>query len=179
MRNTIISILQFYKSVLRKYAPFKLKDNCVEAVVNHVGCNGGFSSSGQPTKQQLFLIRKAGYAVVINLTPNDWVEGPLKDEEEIVTKISMKYVHIPVNMLKPTQEDFDTFVNTMKSASNQKIWVHCAIGLRASAFIYRYRCAVLGHDEQSAIWDLRKIWEPFGAWKQFTFTQSNANQRKE
>jgi protein tyrosine phosphatase (PTP) superfamily phosphohydrolase (DUF442 family) len=174
MLNTIKAVLRFYKSVIRKYSPIKSKDNSIEDVVNYINYNDTFSSSGQPTKHQFSLIRQAGYAVVINLAPYDLIENPLKDEEAIVTTLGMKYVHIPVNFFKPTQEDFDTFVNTMQSSSGTKIWVHCAVNMRASAFSYKYRCSILGEDMHTAIWDLREIWEPFGAWKKFVFGEKPA-----
>jgi protein tyrosine phosphatase (PTP) superfamily phosphohydrolase (DUF442 family) len=172
MINTVKSILRFYKSVISKYSPIKAKDNSIESIVNHIKCNDSFSFSGQPTKSQLSFIQKAGYDIIINLAPYDLIENPLKDEEAIVTKLGMKYVHIPVNMLNPTQEDFDAFVNIIKDTSDKKFWVHCAIGMRASAFIYKYRCSILGENKQSAIWDLREIWEPFGAWKKFVFCEA-------
>jgi protein tyrosine phosphatase (PTP) superfamily phosphohydrolase (DUF442 family) len=174
MINTIKSVFRFYQSVIGKYSPIKSRDNSIEGVVNYIKYNYTFSSSGQPTKHQFSLIRKAGYEVVINLAPYDLIEYPLKGEEAIVAKLGMKYVHIPVNMLNPTQKDFDAFVNTFKNASGKKIWVHCAIGMRASAFLYRYRCSILGEDKQAAIWDLREIWEPFGAWKEFVFGEGAA-----
>ena len=132
MINTVKSILRFYKSVISKYSPIKAKDYSIESIVNNIKCNDSFSFSGQPTKRQFSFIRKEGYEIIINLAPYDLLENPLKDEESIVTKLGMKYVHIPVNMLNPAQEDFDAFVNIMMSASNNKIWVHCAIGMRAS-----------------------------------------------
>ena len=172
MINTIRSILRFYKSVISKYSPIKVKDKSIESIVNYINCNDSFSFSGQPTKSQLSNIQEAGYDIIINLAPYDLIENPLKNEASIVTKLGMKYIHIPVNMLNPAQEDFDAFVNIMKSASNNKIWVHCAIGMRASAFIYKYRCSILGENKKSAIWDLREIWEPFGAWKKFVFCEA-------
>ena len=72
-------------------------------------------------------------------------------------------------MLQPTQADFDTFATAMQDSLGEKIWIHCAVGMRASAFLYKYRCAVLGEDKQTALWDLREIWEPFGVWKKFLF----------
>ena len=167
MMNTIKSILRFYKSVFHKYSPLKSKDRSIEDIVNYVHCNECFSFSGQPTEHQFFLIRKSGYAVVINLAPYELIENPLRNEDAIVTKLGMQYIHIPVNMLHPTQEDFDAFVHSMQNASGEKIWVHCAIGMRASAFLYKYRCAILGEDKRTALWDLREIWEPFGVWKKF------------
>lgn len=174
MFNTIKAILRFYKSVIRKYSPLKFKDRSIQEVVNHINYNDTYSSSGQPTRQQFVLIQKAGYALVINLAPYDFIENPLRNEAMLVTKLGMKYVHIPVNMLKPTQEDFDTFTTAMQASSGEKIWVHCAIGMRASAFLYKYRCVILGEDKQTALWDLREIWEPFGAWKKFLFNEKYA-----
>ncbi len=171
MLNTIKSSLRFSGSVLRKYSPIKSKDNSIEDVVNYIKYNNDFSSSGQPTKTQFALIREAGYGVVINLAPYDFIENPLKGESEIVTGLGMEYTHIPVNIFNPTKEDFEKFISTMQeaSASGKKVWIHCAINLRASAFSYKYRCSVLGEDEQKAIWDLREIWEPFGALRKFLF----------
>ncbi len=129
------------------------------------------SSSGQPTEKQFRLIREAGYAVVVNLAPCDFIENPLKDEEAIVTGLGMRYVHIPVNSFHPKSEDFVRFVSTMMDASDEKVWVHCAINMRGAAFVYKYRCSVLGEDENIAIWDLREIWEPFGLWKKFLLAE--------
>ena len=172
MINTVKSIIRFYKSVIRKYSPIKAKDNSIEGIVNYIKCNDRFSFSGQPTKNQFSFISMEGYKIIINLAPYDLLENPLKDEESIITELGMKYFHIPVNMLNPTQEDFDEFVNIINSASDKKIWVHCAIGMRASAFLYKYRCSIHGEDRKTAIWDLREIWEPFGAWKKFVFCEA-------
>ena len=167
MLNTLKTILGFLVSVIDKYSPLKLRGDSIEDIYNYLRISDTLSISGQPTENQFYSIRDAGYKTVINLAPYDVIENPLKNEEAIVIKLGMKYVHIPVIFLKPTQEDFDTFVNTMQKACGGKIWVHCGANMRASAFSYKYRISVLGEDKQTAIWDLREIWEPFGAWKKF------------
>lgn len=172
MINTIKSVFRFYKSVFKKYSPLKAEENTLESIVNHIQCSERYSFSGQPTKRQFSLIRKAGFEIMINLAPYDVLENPLKDEEAIVIGLGMKYFHIPVNMLNPSEEDFYEFVKIINNASDKKVWVHCAIGMRASAFLYRYRCSILGEDSEFAIWDLRNIWEPFGAWKKFVFGEA-------
>ncbi len=148
---------------------FEQSDGGVEGIINNFRYSDTLRSSGQPTKKQFSSISKAGYDVVINLAPYDIIEAPLKGEPEIVATLGLEYIHIPVNFLNPTQEDFDKFVDVMQRSSEKKVWVHCAVGMRASAFIYRYRCTILGEEEQTALWDLREIWEPFGVWKRFTF----------
>ena len=118
------------------------------------------------------MVRNTQYAVVINLAPCSMVENSLKDEEATVTGLGMKYIHIPLNFFNPTEADFHRFVDAMKSASGEKIWVHCAANVRASSFVFRYRCRVLGEDESIAVWNLREIWEPFGSWKKFVYGES-------
>lgn len=76
-------------------------------------------------------------------------------------------MHIPVDFSKPTEQNFTDFVSSMQAASAQKTWVHCAANMRVSAFIYRYRCDVLGENKSTAKQALKQIWEPVGVWKTF------------
>jgi protein tyrosine phosphatase (PTP) superfamily phosphohydrolase (DUF442 family) len=163
MLNTIKSVLRFQKSFIVNIYPLKSKDNSLEDIVNYIKYNDMLSSSGQPTNHHLSIIQKAGYDAIIDLVPSGIIELPLKDEEAIVTKLGMEYVHIPVDPFNPSLQHFDTFVNTMQNASGKKTWVHCAVNMCTPAFIHKYRCAVLGETEQDIIWDLRKIWKTFGA----------------
>lgn len=160
--------------MIGKYFPFESRANSVEDVMNYMNYSHTLTSSGQPTKKQFSLIQNSGYSLVINLAPYEFIQNPLKDEAAIVTGLGMKYIHIPVDFFNPTQEDFDRFTAAMKSAAGEKIWVHCAANARGTAFVYKYRCTVLGEDEQKAIWDLREIWEPFGVWKKFVFVHPHA-----
>lgn len=43
----------------------------------------------------------------------------------------------------------------MQGLGDDKVWVHCAANMRVSAFIYRYRCTVLGEDRDTAARDLQ------------------------
>ncbi len=151
--------------MIRKYTPLEFTNDSVEDVLNYLNYNDTLSSSGQPAKNQFPVIRKAGYEVIINLATYDFLDNPLKGEEGIITRLGMAYVHIPVDFFKPTEEDFQKFLKTMEQASGKKVWVHCAANARASAFLFRYRCSKLGEDSDSAKWDVREIWEPFGDWK--------------
>lgn len=172
MSNTLKSTLRTYKSVIYRLLLPGQNQGTIENITNHFRYNDELSTSGQPTKKQFKKISEAGYDVVINLAPYDLIEAPLKDEPEIVVAFGMKYIHIPVHFWNPTYGDFDLFVGAMKNSAGKKVWVHCAAGMRASAFLYRYRCSILGEDKQVAIWDLREIWEPFGNWKKFTFSEA-------
>lgn len=175
MLNTIKTSIGFLGSIIWKYLPLKSKDSTVDGIFNYLNYSDVLSSSGQPTKEQFSVIRNAGYSVVINLAPYDLIENYLKDEELIVTKLEMRYVHIPVNIFKPTKENFEKFVKEIQKSDGEKIWVHCAANMRASAFVFKYRCSVLKESKEDAIWPLREIWEPVGAWKRFLFGDSKEN----
>ena len=164
--NTIKTTLGFIKSLLGKHTPLDFKANSLQDIFNFLEINNLISTSGQPTEKQFSLIQEAGFENVINLAPHD-AENSLKNEAEILSKLSINYIHIPVDFSNPTGENFKEFASCMQGFTSEKVWVHCAANMRVSAFIYRYRCNVLGEPAQSAKNELSKIWEPFGAWKEF------------
>lgn len=169
MTSTTKTTLKFLHSIVRRCSPFPIPDLSVEDIFNYLNYSDMLSSSGQPTQDQFTLIARAGYSVVINLATQDKIEFPVKDEASIVTDLGMVYIPIPVDFFNPSPSDFDRFVSAMKDVEKEKVWVHCMVNARASAFIYRYRLSVLGHDKEDALWDLREIWEPFGVWKTFVY----------
>ena len=168
MLNTLKTLLGFVISVLEKYTPLQLSGGELEDTYNYLRINERIATSGQPTEAQFYLIRDAGYATVINLAPQSVLENSLKTEAELLEELGMHYVYIPVNFKQPTEQDFAEFVTAMQATAEQPVWVHCAANMRVSAFMYRYRCTVLGEDQQVARKALQQIWEPVGVWKKFS-----------
>lgn len=170
MRNRLSTILKttwgYLSTLTEKHTSLKLRGDALEDIFNYLPIHDTLSSSGQPTPAQFRAIRNAGFTTVINLLPAG-VENALDREEEVVTELGMRYIHIPVAAFAPKIRDFETFAEHLGAESGQKTWVHCAANARASAFIYRYRTTVLGEDPENAKWDVREIWEPFGVWKRF------------
>jgi len=114
-------------------------------------------SSGQPTREQFPAIAKAGMEAVINLAPvTD--PGALADEAEVVGKLGMAYVHIPVNWDHPPQADVESFLGAMEKFRGKRVLVHCYAGSRASAFVFLYRVLELGADRVAARTTLESIW---------------------
>jgi len=167
MLNTLKTLLGFVLSVLEKYTPLQLSGGKLEDTYNYLQINGQLATSGQPTEAQFKLIQAAGYQTVINLAPESALENSLKTEAALLNELGIRYVHIPVDFTHPTAQDFTDFVAAMQAATAQKVWIHCAANMRVSAFIYRYRCDVLGEDKQAAHKALTHIWEPIGVWKAF------------
>lgn len=157
MLNTLKTILGFITSVLEKHTSLKFSGNRIEDTYNYLKINDQLATSGQPTEAQFRLIHAAGYKTVINLAPESVLENSLIAEAALLEELSIRYIHIPVDFSKPTEQDFIDFVSSMQATSAQKVWVHCAANMRVSAFVYRYRRDVMGEDETSAKQALQKI----------------------
>lgn len=111
-------------------------------------------------------MRAAGFEAVINLAvPTS--QNALADEGSIVAALGMSYVHIPVDFKAPTSQDFDTFCHMMRAFGERPIFVHCALNMRVSAFVFLYRILREGVAPAAAEPDLRAIWEPDGVWSRF------------
>lgn len=165
--NTLRTIVGFFRSIIDSRTPFGRKQKSIQGICNYLLIDNLYATSGQPSEVELGLIGEAGYQTVINLTPQSLLENSVANEAEILQRLGVTYIHIPVDFKSPTDQDFETFVDSLQEQSGRKLWVHCAANMRVSAFTYRYRTHVLGDDPETADPDLRKIWNPFGVWKEF------------
>lgn len=126
------------------------------------------ATAGQPTETEFAAIAQAGYDVVINLAlPTS--DHALPQERSTVESLGMTYVSIPVVWENPTLADLEQFFRAMAAHSGQKIFVHCALNMRVSVFVYLYRVLKLGLDPALAQRDLLAIWQPNERWQQFIY----------
>jgi protein tyrosine phosphatase (PTP) superfamily phosphohydrolase (DUF442 family) len=163
--NTAKSILGFIRAFLGRRFSLRARDETLNDICNYLPIENLYATSGQPSEAQFGLIKDAGYETVINLAPTSIIENSVVEEEEILAALGLAYLHIPVDFNNPTERDFQAFTEGLKEA--EKVWVHCAANMRVSAFTYRYRTVLLGEDEDNAMSDLQKIWQPFGVWSEF------------
>jgi protein tyrosine phosphatase (PTP) superfamily phosphohydrolase (DUF442 family) len=130
------------------------------------GISSRLGTAGQPTKSQFPLIKTAGYEVVINLAvPTS--TGAIPEEPEIWKSLGLEYLAIPVDWEQPTLKDLQQFFAVIKQHSDRQIFVHCALNMRVSVFVYLYRVLCLGVEREVAIEDLQKIWIPNETWSAF------------
>lgn len=135
-------------------------------IYNFINLSDSIATAGQPTVEQFSAIRDAGYQMVVNLAlPTS--TNALPNEPELVEALSMKYVAIPVIWENPTLEDFDRFAHLLNTSTDQKVFVHCAMNMRVSAFMYLYRTIFQKIDPDIAQLDLAKIWTPNPIWQNF------------
>ena len=141
--------------------------NKLEKIYNYYKVPNLFETSGQPNKQQLKLLAKKGYKVIINLAAKSFFDGVIINEAEILNVLNIKYIHIPVKFNNPTDLDFQKFVSYVQKYKNKKLWVHCIANMRVSAFTYRYRKDILKLKHDNIIGDMKAIWIPNKTWNTF------------
>lgn len=139
-------------------------------IINFLQISDKLATAGQPTVEQFREIANAGYETTINLALST-SDGAIANEAQLVQSLGMEYIAIPVNWENPTMADLDEFLQAMEKRKNQKIFVHCAMNMRVSAFVYLYRRLYLNCDREQAIADLHKIWQPNDAWQKFIDTK--------
>ena len=134
-------------------------------IYNYLPISEHLATAGQPTAEQFATIRQAGFDLVVNLAlPTS--TNALPDERSVVEACGMTYSPIPVIWEHPTAADFEQFQATLASHPDQKIFVHCAMNMRVSAFVYLHR-RLKGVPQPVAAADLAQIWEPNTTWQQF------------
>lgn len=134
------------------------------SIRNYYPVSDTLASSGQPFPEQFAEIAREGFDVVINLSMPD-SDNALTNERSIVESHGMVYRHIPVPWQSPQLQHYAVFAETMDAFKDKKIWVHCAMNMRASCFIYLYRRKHLGLAKELALNPLKKIWQPEGDWR--------------
>jgi len=128
------------------------------------------SSAGQPLEEQLKSIRDAGFELVINLGMHNNPEYSLKDEPGSVIALGMEYIHIPVVFEAPSRQNLLDFFEAMEDGRGKKIFVHCAMNMRASTFISLYNEIRLCQPRDIAFNVMHRIWEPNAVWQTFIDT---------
>ncbi len=123
------------------------------------------ASSGQPSREQLSSIASA-YDAVVNLAmPHH--ELAIADEGCIVSASGARYMHLPIPFDNPAKEDAKIFCHFMRALRGKKVWVHCILNYRASAFLYLYFTRVEGLSEEQARSPIFDTWQPDTVWQQF------------
>ena len=144
---------------------------------NFVAWRDGLHSSAQPSAEWLAQVRDKGYDLVINLAPPQ-SHGSLREEGGIVGSKGVPYVNIPVDFGRPTAEDFRLFTEVMKAAQGKKVYVHCQVNMRGSAFVFLYRVIHEGAPVGETAIKMNGVWAPDRVWKKFIDDTLAASGRK-
>ena len=106
-------------------------------IFNFYQITDSVATSGQPTEEQFQIIADAGYEIVVNLGMHN-SDNVLLNEGNIVASLNMGYVHLPVPFESPSPSHVKDFFCVMDAFESKKIFVHCVVNARVSAFMYLY-----------------------------------------
>ena len=135
-------------------------------IKNFLQMSDTISTSGQPTETEFDAIAGQGFKTVINLALST-SSNAIPMEDQIVAELGMSYVHIPVLWEKPTTAQFAIFASVMQSLAGEKVWVHCALNMRVSSFLFLYSVKYLSIEISLADKKMRQIWQPNDVWQHF------------
>ncbi len=127
-----------------------------------------FSSSGQPTKDQLALLKDEGFERIVYIAFSNSRQA-LAGEDVVVKELGMDYVHIPVIWDAPTAADFYAFAGSIQRDATRKTLLHCQVNYRASAFSFLYRVLYEDVPVAEAKADMNSVWEPNETWRNLIF----------
>lgn len=137
----------------------------INNILNTIIINDNIGTSGQPTPPQFMDIADADYRTVINLAMPD-SDNALPDEGGFVTELGLNYFHIPVPFDAPTAEHLSLFFKLMEALNGEKVWVHCALNMRVSAFMQHYQRSILKLSEADCV-PILENWKPDNIWLKF------------
>lgn len=138
-------------------------------IKNFVQLTEHIATAGQPREDEFKLIAEAGYQYVINLGLLDHKEA-IRDEDKIVTDLGLSYIHIPVAFDEPRKEQVKFFCELLSSLRGSKVFVHCIMNFRVSAFMYHYLSKMENLPEHQArsimfnYWEVDPIWSELLEW---------------
>lgn len=123
-------------------------------------------TSGQLSEQDIGSLPALGIEAVINLAlPTS--SNALPGEAELVVRQGISYFQIPVVWENPQLDQLEQFFSLLEALEGRRLWVHCAMNMRVSAFIYLYRRLVRAESEAAAAYPMCEVWEPNETWQAF------------
>jgi protein tyrosine phosphatase (PTP) superfamily phosphohydrolase (DUF442 family) len=127
-----------------------------------------FSSSGQPTAEQLKSLEAEGFQRIVYIAFTDQ-DNSLRAEDRLVEDLGMDYLQVPVDWNAPGKSDFYLFADAMQRDPARRTLLHCQVNYRASAFAFLYRVLYDDVPMAEAKRDMNRIWQPNETWRKLIF----------
>jgi len=131
----------------------------MEELINFCQIAEDVGTAGQPAAEQFSDIARAGYSTVVNLAMHN-SDNAIPEEGHIVTSLGMTYIHMPVPFEAPSVDHVRKFFGIMDALGQEKVFVHCAVNARVSAFMHRYLTLRKGVSSARATSPLLQQWLP-------------------
>ena len=136
----------------------------IESIGNFVQLTPDIGTAGQPSAEQFQYISHAGYESVINLAMPEHPDS-ISNEGELVTATGMSYYHIPVPFNAPGANHVLEFCRLMQALENRKVFVHCIMNYRVSAFMFHYLHKCRGYSVEASKSPMFDTWQVEPQWQ--------------
>ena len=130
----------------------------MEHLINFHQATPLISTAGQPTSAQIADIAADGCCAVINLAMHN-SDDAIPEEGCLVASQGMSYFHIPVPFDHPQPKHIQHFFRLMEMLEGEKVFVHCALNARSTAFLYLYLTLKQGLSKEQAASPLLQQWQ--------------------
>jgi uncharacterized protein (TIGR01244 family) len=122
---------------------------------NFLRVNTEFCTAGQPTVEQLSLLRDDGIRAVLNLRPP--AEYDDAEEAARVRELGMEYFNIPVVGSDVQDAQVEEFLALTDENDNQPMFIHCASANRVGAMWLIKRVVRDGWEVEAATAEAEQI----------------------
>lgn len=143
-------------------------DTALNDINNFRQYSGQFASAGQPTAEQYTTLRDAGFERIVYIAFTD-NPNAVENADQVVKRLGMDYIHIPVDWNNPATRDYYAFADVMQRDPERKTLLHCQVNARATAFSFLYRVIHEGIPVAQAKTDMNSVWQPNEIWRDLIF----------
>ena len=91
----------------------------------------GLATAGQPTPEATLKLKEQGFRTVINLRAEG--EPGVKEEEEAVKRLGLRYVSVPVTPATFSQQQVDAVAQVLDDKDAGPVLLHCGSANRVGA----------------------------------------------
>lgn len=112
--------------------------------------------AGQPQAQDFKTFADLGVKTVLNLRTEPEMAALDFDEEEVVGEAGMKYISVPIGREAPTAESIKRIMDTLDTARDEAVLLHCASSNRVGYIWSMYRAQRHGLKADDAIEEGKK-----------------------
>ena len=139
----------FVAAVVFTASAFAQKET-IEGIRNFTKVDATVACAGSTEPAAMAEIGKRGYKTVISLRETTETGALVDESSKAAQAAGMKFIHLPLNSMKPDPAVVDRYLATLKDTSTYPVFIFCASGSRAGAMWLIKRMLLDGWDEEKA-----------------------------
>ena len=134
------------------------------AIINFKNISDRLSIGGQPTIDQLMLLKDANFTMILQLALKE-VPTSTQNEAYHARMRKLNYQMMEISYNHPTVSDVENFFQIMDAYPNERLYVHCSVGYCTSGLMVMYlmQREHLSYDASKHL--VIPNWQPIPVWQ--------------